>query len=128
MQDKENRLLELFRGLSETEASSVLDFAEFLAVRDPQLKSVVVPTTTTIRSEPVKIPDPVIIPWPDGESVIAAVKRLSASYPMLGKDTMLNATADLVSHTIMGGRDIIEAIDELEEIFSTQYQLHIESK
>ena len=127
MQDKENRLLELFRGLPETEACSVLDFAEFLAARDPQLKSVVVPTTT-IQSATVNKVEPVIIPRPDSESVIAAVKRLSASYPMLGKDTMLNATADLVSHTIMGGRDIIEAIDELEEIFSTQYQLHIESK
>jgi hypothetical protein len=45
---------------------------------------------------------------------------------MLSKDKMLQETADLVSQSLLGGRDTVEVIDELEEIFLKQYQKHTE--
>ncbi|MDH5570361.1 MAG: DUF2281 domain-containing protein [Gammaproteobacteria bacterium] len=129
MHDNENRLREVFRSLPESEARSLLDFAEFLLTRVP-LKSGAA-DIQTLRTEPAPVSkpaEPVVIPRVEGESVIAAVKRLSATYHMLGKDTMLNVTADLVSQSLMGMRDKVEVIDELEEIFLKQYQLHTKSK
>ena len=132
MQEKENRLLELFRRLPESEATSLLDFAEFLLARSPQLKTKVAQTIAVqakseSQPEPAKQVEPVIIPRADGESVIAAVKRLSATYHMLSKDKMLQETADLVSQSLMGGCDTVEVIDQLEEIFLKQYQQHTEN-
>ena len=59
---------------------------------------------------------------PTEESVIAAVKRLSATYPMLNKDSMLHETSALVAQHLIHGRHATEVIDELEMIFLQRYQ------
>ncbi|MCW9023180.1 MAG: hypothetical protein OQK73_00725, partial [Gammaproteobacteria bacterium] len=100
-------------------------FAEFLASRSPQFTTgeLTVPVARTEPKEPVS---PVEIPRPDGESIIAAVKRLSATYHMLSKDKTLQGTADLVSQSLLGGCDTVEVIDELEEIFLKLYEKYTE--
>ena len=45
---------------------------------------------------------------------------------MLNKDTLLDETASLVSQNLLQGRAAIEVIDELEVIFSKQYEILIE--
>ncbi len=91
-------------------------FAEFLAGRRQ-------PSPAIQAKRPQKsIPEPEMIPRPEEETIVAGLKRLSRTYPMLGKAQMLNATSDLVARSLMQGRDASIVIDELEEIFSSQYQ------
>lgn len=87
---------------------NLLDFAQFLAERYPT-------DTATVQQ-------PLSIPRPPEESVIAAVKRLSATYPMLNKDTMLHETSALVAQHLIQGRQASEVIDELELIFLQRFQ------
>ena len=108
MNKSEKKLLNLYRDLPQAARSNLLDFAAFLAERYPP--------QIPVAQEPLQIPRPA------EESVIAAVKRLSATYPMLNKDTMLHETSALVAQHLVQGRAAMEVIDELEEIFQQRYQ------
>jgi len=59
---------------------------------------------------------------PERESVVAGLKRLSQTYPMLSKTEMLSATSDLVARNIMLGTDAAQVIDQLEDIFREHYR------
>ncbi len=109
MKKRERQLLEHFRCLPDAQADLLLEFAAFLAGR--HARQAEVPAT------------PLDIPRPAEESVIAAVRRLGKTYPMLDKDRMLNATSGLVAQHLMQGRDAREVIDELEALFAEQYRL-----
>ncbi|NNF96709.1 MAG: Crp/Fnr family transcriptional regulator [Halobacteria archaeon] len=100
--------MNLYRDLPKAARSNLLDFAAFLVERYPP--------QTQVAKEPLEIPRPT------EESVIAAVKRLSATYPMLNKDTMLHETSALLAQHLVQGRDAMEVIDELEDIFRQRYQ------
>ena len=108
MNKSEKKLLNLYRDLPEAAQSNLLDYAAFLVERYPPQAQVA--------------QDPQEIPRPTEESVIAAVKRLSATYPMLNKDSMLHETSALVAQHLIQGRDATEVIDELEDIFRQRYQ------
>ena len=108
MNKSEKQLLNLYRDLPKAARNNLLDFAAYLAERYPP--------QTQVAKEPLEIPRPT------EESVIAAVKRLAATYPMLNKDTMLHDTSALVTQHLIQGRDTIEVIDELEDIFRQRYQ------
>ena len=108
MNKSEKQLLNLYRDLPKVARSNLLDFAAFLAQRYPP--------QTQVAQQPLEIPRPT------EESVIAAVKRLSATYPMLNKDTMLHDTSALVTQHLVQGRDAMDVIDELEELFRQRYQ------
>ncbi len=108
MKAQEKRLLAAVRKLDEAGRKSVLDFAEFLASREPK------------KAEPV--PEPVLLPRGENETVVAAIKRLSASYPMLDRGKMLNETSVLMTQHVMHGRDKDEVIAELELVFQRHYQ------
>jgi hypothetical protein len=54
--------------------------------------------------------------------VVAALKRLAQTYPMLDKTEMLGATSDLVARHILEGTEAREVIDRLEQIFSARYR------
>ncbi len=144
MINKEQRLLEILRSLPEAEAGSLLDYAEFLLTRAPQnqllqalssaaamsdhlptentsAESASVSTVTAEVELEINI-EPVDIPRPETETIIGAVKRLSESYHMLSKDKMLHETADLVGQSLMGTRDTVEVIDDLEVVFRRNYE------
>jgi len=108
-------LLELFRVLGPDEQATLLVFAEFLHQRR-------VNATPMPRAEAVEIPEPVPIIRPEQESIVAGLKRLSQTYPMLSKTEMLTATSDLVARNIMQGTDPAHVIDQLEDIFRECYQ------
>jgi pyruvate/2-oxoglutarate/acetoin dehydrogenase E1 component len=115
MASLEDRLLKIFRQLGAANQSTLVAFAEFLATR-PETVSTVKPN---VKQE---LPDPVAIPRPDKETVVAAVKRLSRTYPMLDKAKMLGETSDLVGQHILQGRVAAEVIDELEAVFVRNYR------
>ena len=102
------QLSQIFSSLPEAEQKTLLDFAEFLKSRAPKVASVTA--------------DPLQIPRPDAESVIAAIKRLNQTYPMIERKTLLNETSDLMMQHMMRGRVAMEIIDELEALFERRFQ------
>ena len=112
MKKSTKKLLEYYRELPDEVAQQLLDFAEFLASR--------------YKVEVKEITLPEEISRPENESVVIAVKRLSATYPMLDKDKLLNDTASLMTQHMIQGRDAVEIIDELEVIFRKEYEILVE--
>ena len=114
MKNSEKQLLEVWRKLSETDQEAVQQFAEFLFQRNGNVEEV--------ESYPLNIERPT------EESVMAAIKRLSATYPMINKDNMLNETSSLVAQHIMHGKEAVEVIDELEIVFRHHYELILQGE
>jgi 2-polyprenyl-6-hydroxyphenyl methylase / 3-demethylubiquinone-9 3-methyltransferase len=54
------------------------------------------------------------MPRPAVESVVKAIKRLMATYPMLARDKLLNDTSALMTQHVVHKRPAVEIIDELE--------------
>ena len=67
-------------------------------------------------------PEPELLERPAAESVVKALKRLRASYPMLSPESLLQASSDLMAAHMIKGRPANEVIDELEKIFAEYYQ------
>ncbi|HJW80668.1 MAG TPA: hypothetical protein VJ396_00365 [Acidiferrobacterales bacterium] len=103
----EKRLREILGELPETQAVALLEYAEFLAAR---------------YSGPKEITAPLDIPRPEKESVVKAIKRLGATYPMIDRAKMLNETSVLMTQHVISGRDAVEVIDELEILFRRHYE------
>lgn len=116
MTSPEEQLLDIWARLAAGERATLLAFAAFLEQRSTR------PVERAPRAAPREIPVPVAIERPSQESVVAALKRLAKTYPMLDKSAMLGATSDLVARHIMQGTDTGAVIDELEAIFSEHYR------
>ncbi|MCG5536731.1 Crp/Fnr family transcriptional regulator [Ectothiorhodospira mobilis] len=106
--DPETRLRRILRRLPQAQRETLVSFAEFLAQRHP--------------AEEAPLPEPEAIPRPREETVVKAMKRLSATYPMLDKSRLLNETSALMSQHVMQGRPAQEVIDELETLFARHYR------
>lgn len=102
----EKRLREILGELPETQAIALLEYAEFLATR---------------YSGPKEITAPLDIARPEKESVVKAIKRLGATYPMIDRSKILNETSILMTQHVISGRSASEVIDELEALFKQQY-------
>lgn len=103
----EKQLLSLVRRLPKAQAGQLLEFAEFLAD----------------RHAPVEVAtDPLSIPRPAEENVIKAIKRLSATYPMLDRVKLLDEASHLMTQHVIQGRAAVEVIDELEVLFRRRYE------
>jgi len=115
MSSDEKCLLRLFRALSEANRKSLTDYAEFLGTRE------VVASVVDLSQTPLAIPRP------EQESVIKAVKRLMLTYPMLGRDTLLQDTSTLVTRYVIHKLPALEVIDELELLFKRHYDAHLQA-
>lgn len=104
--EAQRRLENIFKQLPPQDKETILSFAEFLLA----------------QTTPTPLAKPQIKPRPPNESVIAAIKRLSKSYPMLDKAKMLDETSNLMTEHMLKGRDAVEIIDELEAIFLRHYK------
>ena len=91
MKPQEKKLLKLYSKLPEEQRATVLQFVEFLHQRH----------VADLANGAQSIAEPVLIARPVEETVVAAIKRLSASYPMLGKDKLLNDISGLVTQYVM---------------------------
>ena len=111
------RLAEIYAKLGEQDRRSLLDFAEFLLQREPDSGKI------GAGAGPAS---PELLPRPESESVVAAIKRLSGSYPMLDKQVLFSKTSELMSAHLLQGRDAKEIIDELEAVFQQQYRDYVE--
>ncbi len=120
--DTEKRLTEIVQRLPAEQAAALLEFAEFLLVRHGGAGA-----SIAVEGKPgaqaAGIPAPLDIPRPVEESVVKAVKRLRATYPMLDARKLLNETSALMTQHVMQGRDKIEVIEELEILFRSHYEM-----
>ena len=115
MSSDEQKLVDLFRKLSAPDQAALLAFAEFLGRR---IISEGAEDSTRPSEQSL---EPLDIPRPNNERVVAAVKRLSRTYPMLSKNKMLGETSTLVTAHIMQGREAAAVIDDLESLFRREY-------
>jgi hypothetical protein len=113
---KHPHLLEIFTALTEEDQACVLAFAQFLHQRSGAND---VPDVAQQVQE---------IPRPAQESVVGALKRLSATYPMLDKAQLLNDTSPLMSQHLLKGRPAVEVIDALEVLFRQHYHNFSQTK
>ena len=111
MKSIEKKLLRHFAKLNENQQQTLLQFAEFLVEK----------ADDTFRDKPEEIPKPVLKERPAEETVVGAIKRLTASYPMLEKDKLFNETSVLMTKHVMQGHEAHLVIDELEVLFQRHY-------
>jgi hypothetical protein len=102
----EKRLREILDQLPEAQQQALLEYAEFLMSRH--------------AADP-RVHEPLDIPRPADESVVLAIKRLRATYPMLDPAKLLNETYELMTQHTVKGRDRVEVIDELEVVFRRHF-------
>ncbi|MCW8955886.1 MAG: Crp/Fnr family transcriptional regulator [Gammaproteobacteria bacterium] len=114
MKAAEKKLADIFRQLPEQEQKTLLDFAEFIKSRTPSLVKQVL--------------EPLDIPRPEEESVVAAIKRLNKTYPMIKSSAVLHETSDFMMQHIMRGRPANEVIDDLEALFKQRFRAFVEDQ
>lgn len=121
MTEQEQTLLDILRKLSEQDAHSLMRFAEFLAGQETTAISPAVSVPAEDETVTPVVPEPEKIPRPDDERVVDALKRLSATYPMLDKKRLLDKASELVAQHVMFGKPAKQVIDEVETIFADAY-------
>jgi len=111
MKPAEKKLLKYYSKLTPEQRVTLLQFAEFLSEK-----------ASTDYTAPEDIPEPQLKERPAEETVVAAIKRLTASYPMLERDKLFNETSTLMTRHVMQGEAAAIVIDELELLFQRKYQ------
>jgi len=112
MTSAERALLNHFRQLNPAQQQTAQDFLAFLASRPQEFVA-------------EDMPQPVEIPRPEQESVVKAIKRLRATYPMLEPNKLLNDTSNQMSRHMIHSVPAVEVIDELELVFKRHYEAHV---
>lgn len=132
----EARLRAILDRVSAADAETLLAFGEFLISRAPavsrpgvgSMDEPVAPSRRTAEAPVAAVAEaeagrePLPIPRPDEETVMLALKRLSATYPMLDRKKLLDVTSTLVMQHLVAGRGRVEVIDELEIVFRREYE------
>lgn len=110
------RLLRLYNVLDDGRRASLLAFAEFLAQQQEDDKP----------REPSEAQSPRELPRPEEESVVAAMRRLTETYPMIERDALLDQATSLMMAHMLQGQPAAEVIDELEALFDKHYQIYLQ--
>jgi hypothetical protein len=106
---EEGKLLELFGQLTSEQQDKLIAFAEFLTVG---------------AQEGPAATEPVAIPRPAAETVTMAIRRLVRSYPMLDRRRLMGEASQLLAQHALQGRSSAAVIDDLEALFSQQFEQH----
>ena len=104
---EEKKLLKLVRRLPKEQVRILIEYAEFLDAKHG--------INTALQT-------PQDIPRPKEERVIAAIKRLRSTYPMLDPADLLTETSELMSQHLTQARGALEVIDDLQKAFESHYQ------
>jgi len=102
------KLSELFVKLPDADQQTLMDFALFLKQKN--------------KDKQVDFPIPKLEDRVDGESVIAAIKRLKKIYHMLNMDPLIDETSSYLTQYMVQGRDKNEVINDLEASFVKHYE------
>jgi hypothetical protein len=124
----ERRLGKLFRSLDAPQREALLSFAEFLSERSSggQRESGRLPNAYPGAADvPEAVSElPLVEPRPAQESVVAGIRRLRRTYPMLDSGEMLNEASSLMAAHVLHGRAASAVIDELETLFAERFDAH----
>ena len=112
MTQSERKLLELYNLLDAEQQQTAQDFLAFLSTRH---------TSCVIEV----VQQPMGIPRPQIESVVKAIKRLRATFPMLEPSKLLHDTSNQLSRHMLHSVPAAEVIDELECIFKQHYEANL---
>jgi hypothetical protein len=99
-------LVDLASRLADDDRRTLLEFARFLAARRD--RAAAAPRIDLAR--------------PAAETVVQAVKRLNASYPMLERRRLVTRVGVLLSSHMVDGRDAASVIDDLEALYVAAYR------
>lgn len=113
----QRKLLDLYTRLDPQDRRTLCSFAAFLAGQDSSVGG----------REDAIVHQPAPMERPRPESVVKAIKRLSASYHMLQREKLLDETSSLMMSHVMQGREAESVIDELEALFAKHYQDYLVS-
>jgi len=114
----QRRLLRLYAGLNEQRRASLQAFAEFLSQQQEQND----PGSQSASQETLQPED---IPRPQEESVVAAMRRLTKTFPMIDRDALLDKATSLMTAHMLQGQPAPEVIDELEVLFHEHYEIYL---
>lgn len=101
-------LIELYESMADEQKQDLSDFAEFLLEKYGSI----------IKD----IPPPEDIPRPETETVVGAVKRLKLTYHMVESMSVFSEASSLMTDHMVKGRDVVEVIDDMEQLFERAYQ------
>jgi hypothetical protein len=104
---EEKKLLDLFGQLTSEQQDKLIAFAEFL---------------TADSSVGGAASEPLAVPRPAAETVTMAIKRLVRTYPMLDRRDLMAEASQLMAQHALRGRLGAEVIDDLEVLFSRQFE------
>lgn len=110
-QGRRQALLAAFDRLDEAQQLALMDFAALLATRDDGS------ARAEIRPEP----------RPADESVVAAIRRLTRSYPAAERRRLMGPLSMLMAEHALQGRAAVEVIDELEAVFEKHHEETVRS-
>lgn len=110
MTSTERKLLGYFRPLSDAQQQTLLAFAEFLSGHNQDEQ----PVAASMQPMPIV--------RPEQESLIKAIKRLNATYPMLERNKLLHETSNQMTRHVIHGVPAVQVIDELEVVFRRHYE------
>ncbi|MBI3774971.1 MAG: hypothetical protein HY273_05360 [Gammaproteobacteria bacterium] len=110
---EQRRLVALFELMSDRGREMLLEYAEFLAVR---------------HQRPIASLEPLNIPRPETETVVAAIRRLVETFPMLERGALFNETSGLMAQHMMYARPAPEVINQLEVLFQQHYAAFVERR
>lgn len=113
LKPQEQKVLKLFRSLSDVQRQTATSFMEFLLSQGE--------AATTKQAL-----QPDLIPRPEKESVVKAIKRLRATYHMLDQNRLFNETSQHMTSHLLHGKSAAQVIDEIEVMFAQHYQRYLD--
>lgn len=116
---EQRQLLRLFSRLDDPRRASLRAFAEFLCQQQDA------EALDGERADP-QPPVPEDIPRPDEESVVAAMRRLTRTFPMINRDALLDRATSLMAAHMLQGQPATQVIDKLEALFEEHYKIYLD--
>ncbi|WP_457667992.1 hypothetical protein [Thiolapillus sp.] len=116
---EQRRLLRLYSRLDDQRRASLEAFAEFLLQQQEQ-------TGPALEAESAVPRKPEDIPRPQEESVVAAMRRLTKTFPMIDRDALLDRATSLMTAHMLQGQPADQVIDELEVLFQEHYEIYLQ--
>ena len=124
----ERKLCKLYSSLNDNDRLTLMKFAEFLfaeSVVSQDEKSEdegegISDDTSLAVSTP--FPEPKIIPAPENENVIKAIRRIAKMYYMVDKNKMFDTTSTLMTEHLIHGRPAQEIVADVEKSFKQEYE------
>lgn len=104
-------ILELAEKLPDEALLSLTEYVEFLVGKYPP------PEDAALEVVPIE--------RPEKESVIAAIRRLAKTYPMLNKEILFQQTSQAMSDHVLKEVSDRESIDRLESVFRGEYEAYL---